>query len=78
MVAYAISSSRTKDCRANRDIHVKGGGRDSKIWIEPTVAIAESYGFNSIELARILRVVSGRRGLILRAWNEHFGDGGAI
>jgi hypothetical protein len=64
--------------REPRHIHVKGGGRDAKIWLEPTVAIAESYRFNSIELARILRVVSERRDLILRAWDEHFGNGGAI
>ena len=39
-------------------------------------AIAESYGFNSAELARILRVVAERRTLILKAWDDHFGDGG--
>ena len=47
--------------RELRHIHVKGGGRDAKIWLEPDVAIAESYGFNSSELARILHVVSERR-----------------
>jgi hypothetical protein len=28
-------------------IHIKGGGRDAKIWLEPEISIAESYGFNS-------------------------------
>jgi Domain of unknown function (DUF4160) len=60
--------------REPRHIHVKGGGRDAKIWLEPEVAIAESYGFNSGELARILRIVSERRHLILKAWDDHFGD----
>jgi hypothetical protein len=36
---------------------VKGGGRDTKVWLEPEAVIAESYGFNSRELARILRVI---------------------
>ena len=36
------------------------------------------YGFNSRELARILRVIMDRRDLILRAWHEHFGDGSSI
>jgi hypothetical protein len=39
-------------------IHVKGGGRDAKVWLEPEPVIAESYGFNSRELARILRVIA--------------------
>jgi hypothetical protein len=64
--------------REARHIHVKGGGRDAKIWLVPDVAIAESYGFNSGELARILRIVSERRTLILRAWDEYFGNGRPI
>ena len=61
--------------REPRHIHVRGGGNDAKIWLEPDVAIAESYGFNSVELARIIRTVSTRRDMLLRAWDEHFGDG---
>ena len=61
--------------REPRHIHVKGGGRDAKIWLEPEVAVAESYGFNSAELSRILRIVSERRTLILKAWDDHFGNG---
>ena len=59
-------------------IHVKGGGRDAKVWLEPEPVIAESYGFNSRELARILRIIMENRDLILRAWHEHFGDGSSI
>ncbi len=57
-------------------VHVKGGGRDAKIWLEPDLSIAESYGFNSRELARILAVVGNNRDHILRAWHEHFGNRG--
>jgi hypothetical protein len=64
--------------REPRHVHVKGAGKDAKIWLEPEVAIAESYGFNSVELARILRVVSERRDMILRKWDEHFGDSGSF
>jgi hypothetical protein len=64
--------------REPRHVHVKGGGKDAKVWLEPAVTIAESYGFNSVELARIVRVVSERRDMILRAWDEHFGDGGSL
>jgi len=60
--------------RELRHIHVKGGGRDAKIWLEPEVSIADSYGFNSQELGRILRIVSDRRDQILRAWHEYFSN----
>jgi hypothetical protein len=59
-------------------VHVKGGGRDAEIWVEPEGLIAESYGFNSRELARIVAVVAENRDLILRAWHEHFGNGGPL
>ncbi len=55
-------------------IHVKGGGRDAKIWIEPEVSIADSYGFNSRDLSGILRAVIDNRDLILKAWHDHFGN----
>jgi hypothetical protein len=59
--------------REPRHIHVKGGGRDAKIWLEPEISLADSYGFNSPELSDILRVVSENRQRILKAWDEHFG-----
>jgi hypothetical protein len=55
-------------------IHIKGGGRDAKIWLEPEISIADSYGFNPRELSNILRAVAESRDLILRAWHDHFGN----
>ena len=55
-------------------VHVKGGGRDAKVWIEPEVSLADSYGFNSRELSNILRIVADNRDIILRAWHGHFGN----
>jgi len=60
--------------REPRHVHVKGAGKDAKVWLEPEISLADSYGFNSAELARILRIVSERRDLISRAWHEHFGN----
>jgi hypothetical protein len=59
-------------------VHVKGGGRDAKFWVEPEVSIAETFGFNSRELAAIMSAVIENRELILRAWHEHFGNGGPL
>ncbi|WBU28166.1 DUF4160 domain-containing protein [Rhodopseudomonas palustris] len=54
-------------------IHVKGGGKDAKIWLVPEIAIADAYGFNRRELSAILSAVAENRDLILRAWHDHFG-----
>ena len=40
--------------------------------------IADNYGFTPRELARILRIVTDEREIILRALHDHFTDGGAF
>jgi hypothetical protein len=60
--------------REPRHVHVKGGGRDAKIWLEPDISLADSYGFNSSELSTILQTVATNRNRLLRAWDEHFAD----
>jgi hypothetical protein len=55
-------------------VHVKGRGNDAKVWLEPEISVAESYGFNSRELSTILGTVARNRDLILKAWHDHFGD----
>jgi hypothetical protein len=59
-------------------VHVKGGGRDAKILLEPEVSIVDSYGFNARELSAILRIVASKRDLILKAWHDHFGNGSPL
>jgi hypothetical protein len=58
--------------RERPHVHVRGGGRDAKIWLEPEIAIAESFGFNARELSVILRTATENRDRFLRAWHEHF------
>jgi hypothetical protein len=60
--------------REPRHVHVKGGGKDAKIWLEPEVLIADSYGFSPRELSAILRVIEENRDRLMRAWDEHFPD----
>ena len=64
--------------RETPHVHVRGAGSDAKVWLEPEVSLADSYGFSSKELSHILRVVLENRAAILRAWHEHFGDGSAF
>jgi hypothetical protein len=51
--------------------HVEGGGRDAKVWLEPELSLADSYGFNPRELSNC--IVAKNRDLIKRAWHDHFG-----
>jgi hypothetical protein len=55
-----------------RHVHVRGGGRDAKIWLEPEIALDDSYGFNARELLTILRIVTDNRDRLVRAWDDHF------
>jgi hypothetical protein len=55
-------------------VHIKGGDRDAKVWLEPEVSIDDSYGFNPRELSNILRIVIENRDLLLRAWHDRFGN----
>jgi hypothetical protein len=73
---YFFSNEGTP--REPRHVHVKGRGCDAKIWLEPEISIADSYGFNARELSAILRVVVNNRERILRAWDEHFGNGSPL
>jgi hypothetical protein len=70
--------SNEGDPREPPHVHVRGGGKDAKIWLEPDVSLDDSVGFNSAELGRILRLVAERRRELLRAWHDHFGDRGSF
>lgn len=70
--------SNEGDPREPPHVHVRGGGQDAKIWLSPSIMLGESYGFTSGELKRILNVVQENKAELLRAWHEHFGDGGSM
>ena len=62
--------------REPQHVHVKKGDQEAKIWLRPEIAVAESFGFNAMELNALMRLVRRERSRIERAWNEHFGHGG--
>lgn len=53
-------------------IHVRKGERIAKIWIDPSISVAESFKVTSKELKEILAVVQNQQDLIRRSWDEHF------
>lgn len=54
-------------------VHVRRGGATAKFWLEPQVALAESYGLNGQELNELAKVVGENRQLMERTWYEFFG-----
>ena len=59
-------------------VHVQRGGATAKFWLEPVVAVANSYGFNASALRELTRIVASNQSVIEKAWYEHFGDGGPV
>jgi hypothetical protein len=56
-----------------RHVHVSTADGTVKIWIEPLVAIAESYNLSSGELAELLKIVEEHKNEFITEWNLHFG-----
>ena len=59
-------------------IHAGRNNAEAKLWLEPEVRIAESFGYNRQEQGELVRVVEQRRAEIMRAWHEHFGNIGSL
>ena len=53
-------------------VHVVRERLEAKLWIEPIVEVAQNWGFNRRELQKIHELTERNRGVILKAWHEHF------
>ena len=55
-----------------RHVHVVSPDGEAKFWLEPIVALAESFHLNARELKELQEVIERRNDEIIRAWNKHF------
>ena len=53
-------------------VHVRKGENVAKIWLEPEVSVAGSYGMTSSELSEMCTVAYEHIEQIREYWNEHF------
>lgn len=53
-------------------VHVQSADGEVKIWLEPTVEVARSYGLSEQDVNRVLALVREREQEVRDAWNEHF------
>ncbi len=54
-------------------VHVRKAEASAKFWLEPQVALADSYGLSGQELRELAQVINDNRQLIERTWHEFFG-----
>ena len=56
-----------------RHVHVQLEARTAKFWLEP-IECERSSGFSRSELMDIYELIVERREVLLRKWDEFFGD----
>ena len=56
-----------------RHIHVSSADGTAKIWLEPVIALTDSYNLSSGELTEIIRIVEENKDGFITKWNLHFG-----
>ncbi|MGD0463386.1 MAG: DUF4160 domain-containing protein [Tepidisphaeraceae bacterium] len=56
-------------------VHVRRERLTAKFWLDPRVRLAQYRGFAKHELNDIREIIEFNRGLLLRAWHEHFRQG---
>jgi len=56
-----------------RHVHVSTSDGTAKIWLEPAVALRDSYNLTSVELTEIIKIVEERKNEFITEWNLHFG-----
>jgi hypothetical protein len=59
--------------RKRAHVHVRAGSSEAKLWLEPRVRVAASYGFDAGTLRELVEVAQANRELIERTWHDYFG-----
>ena len=54
-------------------MHVRAGGNEAKLWLQPQVRADESYGFDAGTLRELVEVAQANSEMIERAWHDYFG-----
>ena len=54
-------------------VHVRAADGEAKLWLEPQIRVAVSYGFDAGTLRELVDVAQNHREMIERAWHDYFG-----
>ena len=66
--------SNEGDPREPIHVHVRKSGAEAKIWLSPTISIAESHGFKAPQLRAILNHTEKHAATFEEAWNDYFSN----
>jgi hypothetical protein len=58
--------------REPQHVHVRSGAATAKVWLEPEVMVADSFGMSAKELREITRVARDNKEAFAKAWKDHF------
>lgn len=53
-------------------VHVRQASAKAKIWLEPDVMVADSFGMTAQELRELVRVARQNKDAFAKAWRDHF------
>ncbi len=53
-------------------VHVYSPNGEAKFWLEPVVALAESYKLNAKQIKQIQKIVEERKNEIEKFWKKYF------
>lgn len=53
-------------------VHVTSADGEAKIWMEPEIELARSYGLSEQDVNRAVKLVTERQQEIREAWHGHF------
>jgi hypothetical protein len=54
-------------------VHVQHEKGEAKVWLDPEIELAESYGLSRQQTATALRLIREHENEIRAAWKKHFG-----
>jgi hypothetical protein len=53
-------------------VHARKGEATAKLWLEPEVMVADSYGMSAKELRELVRVARANKDAFAKAWKDFF------
>lgn len=53
-------------------VHIESGNGEAKFWLEPSISLAQNYGFSDKELKEITMIIEERADEIRKSWETHF------
>jgi hypothetical protein len=55
-------------------VHVQHQSGEAKVWLEPSIEVAEVYGLSSRQIGAALRLIREHDNEIRTAWKKHFSN----